>query len=64
MWEVFNMGTGLCCVVDGGDAPAAVEIMSAHHPGSRVIGEVTDGAGVVRIPSAGLAGDSAGFRRA
>ena len=62
MWEVFNMGTGLCCVVDGGDAPAAVEIVSARHPGARVIGEVTDSAGTVRIPSTGLVGDDRGFR--
>jgi hypothetical protein len=27
-----------------------------------VIGEVTDSAGVVRLPSVGLAGDESGFR--
>jgi phosphoribosylformylglycinamidine cyclo-ligase len=63
MWEVFNMGTGLCVVVDGGSAPAAVEILKERHPGARVIGEVTDSAGVVRLPSVGLAGDKEGFRR-
>lgn len=63
MWEVFNMGTGLCVVVDGGDAPAAAEILGRRHPGARVIGEVTDSAGVVRLPSVGLVGDGAGFRR-
>ena len=62
MWEVFNMGTGMCCIVDRGDAPAAVEIVAKHHPGARVIGEVTDGAGAVRLPSIGLAGDKRGFR--
>jgi phosphoribosylformylglycinamidine cyclo-ligase len=62
MWEVFNMGTGMCCVVDRGDAPAAVEMVAAHHPGARVIGEVTDSAGMVRLPSVGLAGDKSGFR--
>ena len=62
MWEVFNMGTGLCCVVDGGDAAAAAEILTERHPGARVIGEVTDSAGVVRLPSVGLVGDKAGFR--
>jgi len=64
MWKVFNMGTGLCCVVDRADAAAAAAIVGSHHPGARVIGEVTDGAGVVRIPPAGLAGDSRGFRSA
>jgi phosphoribosylformylglycinamidine cyclo-ligase len=62
MWEVFNMGTGMCCVVDGGDAPAATKIVGKHHPGARVIGEVTDSAGIVRLPSVGLVGDKGGFR--
>jgi phosphoribosylformylglycinamidine cyclo-ligase len=63
MWEVFNMGTGLCCVVDGGDAGPATEILTRHHPGARVIGEATDSAGTVRLPSAGLVGEKTGFRR-
>ena len=63
MWEVFNMGTGLCVVVDGGDAPAAVKLLGKRHPGTRVIGEVTDSAGMVRLPSVGLVGDGSGFRR-
>ena len=64
MWEVFNMGTGLCCVVDGGDAPAAAEILAERHPG-----HARDRRGhrqrrdVVRLPSVGLIGDRAGFRR-
>ena len=62
MWEVFNMGTGLCVVVDGGDAPAVTEILNRRHPGSRVIGEVTDSAGTVRLPGVGLVGDKTGFR--
>ena len=63
MWEVFNMGTGLCVIVDGGDTAAAVECLGQHHPGARVIGEVTDSAGTVRLPSVGLTGDKDGFRR-
>jgi phosphoribosylformylglycinamidine cyclo-ligase len=62
MWEVFNMGTGLCCVVAAHDAGAAVATLAAHHPGTRVVGRVTGEAGVVRIPSAGLVGDRGGFR--
>jgi phosphoribosylformylglycinamidine cyclo-ligase len=64
MWEVFNMGTGLCAVVDGGDAPAAAALLAQRHPGARVIGEVTDGAGTVRLPGVGLVGAKSGFRRA
>ena len=29
MWEVFNMGTGLCCIVDGGTRPRPPEIWNA-----------------------------------
>jgi phosphoribosylformylglycinamidine cyclo-ligase len=61
MWQVFNMGTGLCCVVDGGDADDATEILAVHHPGARTIGKVTDSAGEVRLASAGLVGDRDGF---
>jgi phosphoribosylformylglycinamidine cyclo-ligase len=64
MWEVFNMGTGFCAVVDGGDAPATAELLAKHHPRARVIGEVTDSAGVVRLPTMGLIGDKSGFRHA
>ena len=62
MWEVFNMGTGFCCVVAGGHAQQALEVLRARHPGAAVIGEVTDAEGVVRIPGAGLVGDRDGFR--
>jgi phosphoribosylformylglycinamidine cyclo-ligase len=64
MWDVFNMGTGFCVVVDGGDAPATAEVLAKHHPGARAIGEVTDSAGVLRLPSVGLVGEKGGFRRA
>ena len=49
MYEVFNMGCGLCCVVPAGDADEAARILSGQ-----VIGEVSDRAGVVEV--AGLAG--------
>jgi phosphoribosylformylglycinamidine cyclo-ligase len=62
MWEVFNMGTGMCCTVAADDADAAVRMLSKHHPGTRVIGEVTGDAGVVRLPSVGLTGGRGGFR--
>jgi phosphoribosylformylglycinamidine cyclo-ligase len=58
MYEVFNMGCGLCCVVPQGDAERA-----ASGLGGRVVGEVTDRTGVVEV--AGLEGRRGeGFRPA
>lgn len=54
MYEVFNMGCGLCCVVPAGDAARAVELVGDHHPGSAVIGDVTEREGLVEV--AGLKG--------
>ena len=62
MWEVFNMGTGFCCILPAADAERALGLLAGHHPGAAVIGVVTDEAGVVRVPPVGLAGDSGGFR--
>jgi phosphoribosylformylglycinamidine cyclo-ligase len=47
MHEVFNMGCGFVCVVRPGDEAAAVEVLTAHHPGARRIGRVTERAGEV-----------------
>jgi phosphoribosylformylglycinamidine cyclo-ligase len=49
MYEVFNMGCGLCCIVPSGDADEAAQVL-----GGKVIGEVTDREGVVEV--AGLEG--------
>jgi phosphoribosylformylglycinamidine cyclo-ligase len=49
MYEVFNMGCGLCCVVPAADADEAAATLDG-----RVIGEVTDRDGVVEV--AGLEG--------
>ncbi len=49
MYEVFNMGCGMCCVVPSSDAEPA-----AQRLGGQVIGEVTDRPGVVEV--AGLEG--------
>jgi phosphoribosylformylglycinamidine cyclo-ligase len=62
MWEVFNMGCGFCAIVAAGDADAAVRLLAEHHPGTAVIGRVSDQAGRVTLPEPGLAGDSAGLR--
>jgi phosphoribosylformylglycinamidine cyclo-ligase len=61
MNEVFNMGCGFCAVVPSAHAEPAVELLARHHPGSAVIGRVTDSAGVVELPHAGLRGTRDGF---
>jgi phosphoribosylformylglycinamidine cyclo-ligase len=63
MWEVFNMGTGFCCVVAPGDTERALEVLRGQHAGARPIGEVTPEAGIVEVPRAGLIGDRSGFRK-
>jgi phosphoribosylformylglycinamidine cyclo-ligase len=55
MWEVFNMGCGFCAVVPESTADAAAALLSDHHPGARRIGTVTDRAGRVEVPAAGVA---------
>ena len=62
MWEVFNMGTGFCCVVAPADTEEAVALLGARHPGAAAVGEVTAEAGVVHLPSVGLRGDRDGFQ--
>jgi phosphoribosylformylglycinamidine cyclo-ligase len=61
MWEVFNMGCGFCAAVADEAAPAAVELLHAHHPGTAVIGRVTDLGGVVQVPELGIEGTAAGL---
>src|ERR687886_813386 len=56
MYEVFNMGCGFCCVVPQDHADLAGELLAGRHRGARPIGVVTDRAGVVELPAAGLAG--------
>ena len=60
MYEVFNMGCGFCVVVPEGDADATVELLGSHHRGAAVIGTVTDSAGLVELPFAGLTGRAEG----
>ncbi len=47
MHEVFNMGLGFVAIVPADDADATVELLARHHPGTRVIGAVTDRPGAV-----------------
>ncbi len=56
MWEVFNMGCGFCAVVADADAERAVALLGARHPGTAVIGRVTDAAGPGERPRAGHRG--------
>ena len=62
MWEVFNMGCGFCAVVAAEDAGNAVELLADRHPGSAVIGYVSDRAGLVQAPELGIEGDRDGLR--
>ena len=62
MWEVFNMGCGFCVIVAGQDADAAVSLLGEHHPGTAVIGTVTDRSDRVQIPGLGIEGDADGLR--
>jgi phosphoribosylformylglycinamidine cyclo-ligase len=59
MWQVFNMGCGFVAMVAPEHAEAAVSVLAAHHPGTAVIGTVTDEADTVTLPSLGIRGDGA-----
>jgi phosphoribosylformylglycinamidine cyclo-ligase len=54
MWEVFNMGCGMCAIVPAERADEAAQLLRHRHPGSAVIGRLTDSAGEVSLPSAGV----------
>lgn len=64
MWEVFNMGCGFCAIVPADGARDAVELLGRHHPGTAVIGKVSDRPGIVALPGLGLEGGSDGLRGA
>ena len=61
MWEVFNMGCGFCAIVPADRAADAVELIAERHPGTKVIGRLTDEPGTVRLPALGLYGDENGL---
>jgi phosphoribosylformylglycinamidine cyclo-ligase len=54
MWEVFNMGCGFVAVVPERQADTVAALLAVHHPGTRRIGTVTDRAGEVTVPPAGV----------
>jgi phosphoribosylformylglycinamidine cyclo-ligase len=57
MWEVFNMGCGFVAMVPADAASSAVELLSEYHPGTAVIGSVTDRAHVVEVPALEIRND-------
>jgi phosphoribosylformylglycinamidine cyclo-ligase len=57
MWEVFNMGCGMVAMVSAEEADSAVELLNGYHPGTAVIGTVTDNAGIVEVPALGIRSD-------
>ncbi len=54
MWEVFNMGCGLVAMVPADQAADAVELLSVRHPGTAVIGSLTDRDDVIEMPRLGI----------
>ena len=64
MYEVFNMGCGFAVTVPADQADATVALLDSHHPGTKVIGEVTAEAGIVTVPSLAITGDEHGLRAA
>ena len=64
MYEVFNMGTGFCYVVDPADADRTLAILTRHGRTAQRIGHaVSDRAKRVRLPGRGLVGRHKRFRR-
>jgi phosphoribosylformylglycinamidine cyclo-ligase len=61
MWEVFNMGIGFVAIVARQHADAAADLLAGHHPGTAVVGRVTDNEGQVELPGLGLRGDASGL---
>jgi phosphoribosylformylglycinamidine cyclo-ligase len=54
MWQVFNMGCGFVAFVGADDAVAATELLAKRHPGTAVIGSVSDRAGAIELPTYGV----------
>jgi hypothetical protein len=50
------------CVVPAGHAKRALVMLSRHYPAAAKIGRVTEAAGTILLPRAGLVGGEDGFR--
>jgi phosphoribosylformylglycinamidine cyclo-ligase len=61
MYEAFNMGVGFCCVVAPEDTEASLALLRKRYPSARSVGQATEEAGVLRLPSVGLVGRKSGF---
>ncbi len=48
MYDVFNMGCGFCVVVPASDEAAALELLRAHYPAAKRIGEAREGRREIR----------------
>jgi phosphoribosylformylglycinamidine cyclo-ligase len=53
-YRVFNMGCGFVVVVPAPAAAEVVSLLAEHHPGTRVIGHVSDAPGRVTLPGLGI----------
>ena len=49
MFNTFNMGVGMSIVVDGADAPRALEILKANGEDAYVIGKIVSGDEKIKI---------------
>ena len=63
MWEVFNMGCGLCAIVPADSADAAAQLLAGWHRGAAQIGRLTEQTGQISLPPLGLSGDASGLRQ-
>lgn len=57
MWRTFNMGMGLCIVVDQGVADKVLKFLETRIHGCGIVGKVTGDAGVVRHLPTGVVYD-------
>jgi phosphoribosylformylglycinamidine cyclo-ligase len=54
MWEVFNMGCGFVVMVPADQAEATVALLEAFHPGTAVIGTLTDQDDLIEVQGMGI----------
>ena len=65
MFEVFNMGTGFCVIIEESDADATLAILARYKREARVIGRaVADPSKAVHLPQYNLVGRGKQFRQA
>jgi phosphoribosylformylglycinamidine cyclo-ligase len=62
MWEVFNMGCGFCAIVPDKAAEEAVALLGRLHPGTAVVGYLSERAGLVEVPELRIEGGKDGLQ--